>query len=136
MIIQCFRCGKGINSPDATNADYITADDIIEIEFRSVLYMRVADVNRWQEADTRWDFDKEEEVIVMMDKEEIDMDSIVDIQVVSMKDIEDTTKDISKHIVGYVEKLEPIDVQKTGIICPNCYLPTDTIIWGKHKKDG
>ena len=28
----------------------------------------------------------------------------------------------------------PIDIQKTGIICPNCYKPTDTVIWGIHKE--
>ncbi len=25
------------------------------------------------------------------------------------------------------------DVQKTGVICPDCYRETDTIIWGVHK---
>ena len=25
------------------------------------------------------------------------------------------------------------DIQKTGIICPDCYKPTDFVIWGKHK---
>jgi DNA-directed RNA polymerase subunit RPC12/RpoP len=25
-------------------------------------------------------------------------------------------------------------VQKTGIICPECYQPADFVIWGIHKK--
>jgi DNA-directed RNA polymerase subunit RPC12/RpoP len=28
----------------------------------------------------------------------------------------------------------PIEIQKAAIICPDCYKPTDTIIWGVHKK--
>jgi len=28
----------------------------------------------------------------------------------------------------------PAEIQKTGIICPDCYKPTDTIIWGIHKE--
>lgn len=31
-------------------------------------------------------------------------------------------------------KIEDIDVQKTGVICPDCYKETDFIIWGIHKK--
>lgn len=30
-------------------------------------------------------------------------------------------------------KIEDIDIQKTGVICPDCYLPTDFLIWGIHK---
>lgn len=28
----------------------------------------------------------------------------------------------------------PKDIQKTGVICPNCYKDTDFVIWGVHKK--
>lgn len=28
----------------------------------------------------------------------------------------------------------PKDTQKTGVICPDCYKPTDFVIWGVHKK--
>ncbi|MBA7639601.1 hypothetical protein ES703_47260 [subsurface metagenome] len=27
----------------------------------------------------------------------------------------------------------PVEIQKTGIICPNCYKATDQVIWGIHK---
>ncbi|GAI88477.1 unnamed protein product [marine sediment metagenome] len=56
MIIPCFRCGKELETPNASNADYIMTQDMIETI------------------------------------------------------IEDGT---------------PKDIQKTGIICPECYKPTD-----------
>jgi len=65
MIIPCFRCGKEIDTPDSSNADYIIAEDTI-------------------------------------------------------------TTVIADGI--------PKDIQKTGIICPECYKPTDSVIWGVHKK--
>ena len=66
MIIKCFRCGKEMDSPDASNADYIIAED------------------------TK-----------------------------AMESTEDGT---------------PIEIQKTGIICPNCYKSGDFVIWGVHKR--
>jgi len=65
MIIPCFRCGKELNNPDASNADYIIAEDtkVMELEADGTLK----------------------------------------------------------------------EIQKTGVICPDCYQLTDTIIWGIHK---
>ncbi|GAI85808.1 unnamed protein product, partial [marine sediment metagenome] len=37
MIIKCFRCNKGIDTPNASNADYVTADDMIAKEPGEVL---------------------------------------------------------------------------------------------------
>ena len=31
-------------------------------------------------------------------------------------------------------KTEDIPIQKTGLVCPDCYKETDTVIWGIHKK--
>ena len=31
-------------------------------------------------------------------------------------------------------KIEEIPVQKTGIVCRDCYRVTDVVIWGIHKK--
>ena len=31
-------------------------------------------------------------------------------------------------------KIEDVDVQKTGLVCPDCYKPGDVIIWGIHKR--
>ena len=65
MIIPCLRCGKEIDTPDASNADYVMAEDTKAIELAG-----------------------------------------------------DGT---------------PVEIQKTGVICPNCYKPTDAVIWGMHK---
>ena len=62
MIIHCFRCGKELDSPNASNADYVIAEDTKAMEL---------------EADGT-----------------------------------------------------PKETQKTGIICPDCYLDTDFVIWG------
>jgi hypothetical protein len=66
MIIPCFRCGKELNNPDASNAEYIIAEDTKAMEL--------------------------------------------------------------------AEDGAPVEIQKTGIICPDCYKPTDFVIWGVHKK--
>lgn len=65
MIIPCFRCGKEIDAPNASNADYVVAEDTIETVIEDGL---------------------------------------------------------------------PKDIQKTGVICPDCYKDTDKVIWGVHKK--
>ena len=31
-------------------------------------------------------------------------------------------------------KIEDVDVQKTGVVCPDCYKETDVLIWGIHKR--
>ena len=66
MIILCFRCGKRLESPNFSNADYVVAED---------------------------------------------------------------TK-----VVELSETGTSVEIQKTGIICPDCYKETDTVIWGVHKK--
>ncbi len=30
-------------------------------------------------------------------------------------------------------KIEDVDIQKTGVVCPECYKDADFIIWGIHK---
>lgn len=32
-----------------------------------------------------------------------------------------------------IEDGEPRDIVKTAIVCPDCYEPTDNLIWGVHK---
>ncbi len=65
MIIPCFRCGKEINTPSSSNADYIIADDMI---------------------------------------------------------------------ATVIEEGLPKEIQKTGIVHPDCYRPSDFVIWGVHKE--
>lgn len=43
---------------------------------------------------------------------------------------------IAKDLVDTViREGEPIEVQKTGIICLDCYQPTDIVIWGPHREE-
>lgn len=65
MKIPCFRCGKEIDTPNSSSADYIIAGDTIET---------------------------------------------------------------------VIEEGLPKDIQKTGVICHDCYKPTDFVIWGIHKE--
>ncbi|GAI81548.1 unnamed protein product, partial [marine sediment metagenome] len=37
MIIPCFRCGKEIDTPNSSNADYVIAEDMIAKEPKEVL---------------------------------------------------------------------------------------------------
>ncbi|GAI21432.1 unnamed protein product, partial [marine sediment metagenome] len=43
---------------------------------------------------------------------------------------------LGEDLVKVVVKPAEVEIQKTGIICPACYKPTDTIIWGVHKEKG
>ncbi len=74
MIINCFRCGKSIESACDNNADYVIAEDTIETE---------------------------------------------------------TIENVQSE--GIVMEQVSRDTQKTGLICPDCYKPTDSVIWGVHK---
>ena len=37
-------------------------------------------------------------------------------------------------VMELAEDGTPVEIQKTGIICPDCYKPDDFVIWGVHKK--
>lgn len=126
--IPCFRCRKELIRPDASNADYVTANDTIEVEFRPFLYMKVGDL-KVEDVEVGAD-----ESAIIIQEIVLDESSIVDIKVESEEDIDDVNKDMNRRIVGFIHKDEPVDVQKTAIVCPECWLPTDFIIWGVHKK--
>jgi len=117
MIIPCIRCGKKIDTPDETNADYVIAADLVATETREVMV-----AFRHNQAT----LDKKAEGL------EID-DSEYDQAEIDLPNIQEA------HADSLVEKLSPVlrpvSVQKTGIICPGCYEPDDTVIWGVHKKD-
>ncbi len=99
MIIKCHRCGKPIESPDNSNADYIIADDTKAIDTVEVL-----------------------EAVLDDEKESR----------VQVKDFKEAGKIANKKRVEVVER--NVEVQKTGIICPDCYKPTDIVIWGVHRR--
>ncbi len=115
MIIPCFRCGKQLDTPDASNADYVIATDTIVKELKGVLFALV---------ETQATKDKKAV------KEEV-LDS--EYNTVELLDFKMPTT-FGTDLVKVVEKQAEKDIQKTGVICPNCYQTSDFIIWGVHKK--
>lgn len=118
MIIPCYRCGKGIDAPNNSNADYIMAEDTKGVEIRESL---VALKHNQATLDKQ---SKDEEIA----DEEYDV-----VVVASYEEAQDNLgEDLVKAIVKPVE----VEVQKTGIICPDCHKEKDFIIWGVHKRQG
>ena len=116
MIIPCIRCGKEIDTPNGTNADYIIAPDLVAVEVREVLYAlrhNQATMEKKAQGLTIEDREYDREEVCASNIQAIHSDSVVE-KIASV--------------------LEPVDVQKSGIICPECRRPGDTVIWGVHKK--
>ncbi len=112
--MECFRCGKGLIHPDETNADYIIAVDTQAKET-----LRVYKVY----------FHNDATIEKLNNKEPIDIEEY-DVEIVP--NIEIAASDPG--FVRVEEVQQEVVVQKTGIICPDCYKPTDLLIWGVHKK--
>lgn len=112
--MECFRCGKGLIHPDDTNADYIIAVDTQAKET-----LRVYKVY----------FHNAVTIEKLNNKEPIDIEEY-DVEIVP--NIEIAVAD--PRFVRVEEVQQEVVVQKTGIICPDCYKPTDLLIWGVHKK--
>jgi len=138
MKIPCYRCGKEIDTPDEKNADYVMAEDtkVTEPREKTVMLPKT-------EAELKYEEDRM--------KKDLEMLWAV------AKTCEDTKvipagltiEDIYEEIEGVEQLLEDglppnkgvslgfvtEEVQKTGIICPICYRPTDFIIWGVHREN-
>jgi hypothetical protein len=137
MIIPCFRCGKGIDTPDDTKADYVIAGDMIVREPREVLFALK------QNKATLAKRTKiiEENTITLDSGEKVPptedficsqfQDSEYD--QVKIPNIE-AGKAIGEDLVKVIAEMQEVNIQKTGIICPDCYKSTDLVIWGVHKK--
>lgn len=136
MKIPCFRCGKEIETPNASNADYIIAQDTAVREQREVLLIlkhnqaTLDKVAKMEETETYLDEDGITKLTrlkypgLKIEDNEYDEEEIPDFQ-------------SSKRIVGLIKvktEVREKDVQKTGIICPKCYKKTDKVIWGVHKE--
>jgi len=115
-IMNCIRCGKKIPHPDPSNSDYIIAPDTIVKELREILIAL---------KHNKITLAKRAKGIVVED-DEYDAVEVFDVLTAQKQ----FGKDLVKVIAGTREK----DIQKTGIICPDCYKPTDNVIWGIHKK--
>jgi ssDNA-binding Zn-finger/Zn-ribbon topoisomerase 1 len=106
MIIKCFRCGKDIDTPNVKNSDYVIAEDTKADELREVVFALKHN-------------DK------TLGKENAKDEDYTRVEIKTPQDAKNAVKIISEH------QLQTI--QKTGIVCPECYKETDLVIWGKHK---
>ena len=103
--MKCYRCNKDIEHPDETNADYIMAADTNVDDAVEVMFAVIPDnASLEKNAETR-----------------VEVTSLKEAAAVSGLKRLETTVEVRK-------------VQKTGIVCPGCYRPTDFIIWGVHKR--
>jgi len=108
--MNCYRCGIELGAADARNADYVIAEDTKKDEPREVLIA-------YKHNDTTRSKLSRSEVI---SDEDYDQEEITD----SSQLVE-----VAKTKTEYKIKT----IQKTGVVCPSCYKPTDFIIWGVHK---
>ncbi|MBA7485440.1 hypothetical protein ES707_20986 [subsurface metagenome] len=115
MIIPCFRCGKKIDTPNASNADYIMAEDTKGQEIRESLVALKHNQSTLEKQGN---------------KEEVTDEEYDAIAVASYEEAE---RNLGEDLVKVIVKLAEVEIQKTGIICPGCHKPTDTVIWGVHK---
>lgn len=116
MIIECFRCGKEIDTPDDANADYIIASDTIVRERREVFVAL-----------------KHNAVTLA---KEVNEEPIDDSEYDRVETLDSSTLPPIAEVVKVIVERKDADVQKTGIVCPDCYKKTDTLIWGTHKRKG
>ncbi len=127
MRIACIRCGKEIDTPDSTNADYVIASDMVTKEPRAVVL-----AFKHNQAT----LDKQAKMTELNPDGSLKYpDMAIDIDeydVVEVPSIE-AAKALSEDLVKVVTEINERDVQKTGIICPECYRSTDFVIWGVHK---
>lgn len=187
MIIPCFRCGKKINAPDSSNADYVVAEDTVVKEPREVLIalkhnqatlakeakMKETVIVKepkkvlyaLQENDTTRDMKAMGLEVSDDDYTQIEIEEFEDknklpdvVKVIIKTEARDTEKprypdltiddseydaeevpnveaarDFGEDLVKVIAEIREKDIQKTGVICPQCHRPTDFVIWGVHK---
>ncbi|MBA7663888.1 hypothetical protein ES703_71936 [subsurface metagenome] len=128
MIIKCFRCGKEIDAPDEHNADYIIAPDTVVREPREVLIAlkhnqaTLAKQTRMGEVDKEGN--RKYPDLTIADSE---------YDAVEISDFE-ASQAIGEDLVKVIAEVREKDIQKTGVICPECHKPTDFVIWGVHRR--
>ncbi|MBA7559157.1 hypothetical protein ES708_00771 [subsurface metagenome] len=115
MIIKCFRCSKEIDTPDASNADYVMAEDTKGKEIKESLVAL-----RHNQA-TLGKQNRKEEIT------EEEYDGVI------VASYEEAQRDLGEDLVKVIVKPAEVEIQKTGVICSSCYKDTDFVIWGIHK---
>ena len=136
-ITPCIRCGKPLDTPDENNADYVIADDfIVDEPCQIVCALKHNQATLAKKVQM-------EELVEMIDElgRPVKVKKYPDVTISDAEYDEEEVPNIeaTRGMNGLVkvlvkEKIRPI--QKTGVICPDCYKPTDTVIWGVHSKGG
>jgi len=127
MIISCYRCKKEIDTPDASNADYIVAADLVVKEPREVLIAlkhnatTLAKEAQMKELNPDGTLMYPDLAIADSEYDAIEVGDLVE------------AKTFGEDLVKVIAEVREKDIQKTGVICPDCYKPTDILIWGVHK---
>lgn len=110
------------------NCDYIVNDDTVVRELREVLIAlkhNLATLDKEAKmAETNPDGSPKYPDLVIDDSE---------YDQVEVPNIETARETIGEDLIKVVAEIREKDIQKTGIICPACYKPTDIVIWGVHK---
>lgn len=140
MIIKCYRCDKEIDTPNKANADYIIADDTVVREPRETLIAlshnlatkskeaKMKETETFIDPETEQEFTRPKYPDLKIDDSEYD-----EVEVPSIKEAQETLgEDFTKAKAEIRDK----NIQKTGIICPDCYRAADFVIWGVHKGQG
>jgi len=129
MIIPCFRCGKAIDTPGERNADYVIASDSIVREPREVLvalkHNQVTLDKAAKMKEINPDGTSKYPKLAIEDSE---------YDAIEVTSVATAMKDFGEDFVKAVVEIREKDIQKTGVVCPDCYKPTDFVIWGVHKK--
>lgn len=143
MIISCFRCGKEIDTPDSSNADYVIAGDMVVKEPREVFvalkHNQVTLAKRAEiivDKTETLDMEGEEQPEVKVPPTEDYIRSQFqdnEYDTVEVESVIAAQEQFGEDLVKVIVEVRETDIQKTGIICPSCYKPTDTVIWGVHK---
>lgn len=127
MIIPCFRCGKEIDTPNVSNADYIMAEDTIVKEPREVFLALKHNPATLEKQSMIAELDEKGNhkypVLVIADSE-YDQEEVPNTE---------AAKTIGEALVKVVVEVREKDIQRTGVVCPDCYKDTDFVIWGVHK---
>lgn len=136
-IVKCLRCPKEIVHPDSSNADYIIAQDTVAREPREILFAlkhnqaTLAKTAKMKETET---YLADDGVTKLTRLKYPDL-KIADSEYARVEvPYMEAAKGIGEDLVKVIARVEERDIQKTGIICPDCYKPTDFVIWGVHKK--
>lgn len=125
-MIPCFRCGKKLEHPDASNSDYIMAADTVVTEPCEILYAVKHNALTLDKLAKMTEFDQDGKpkypgmTVLDSDYDEVELPNIQAAKLVDQ-------------LVRVKSQVEDRAIQKTGIICPDCYRDSDFLIWGIHK---